>query len=281
VIVTSEIERVKIGGALLSVPRGHTLSFFRGAFPRYDRFLGLLASQLPRGSIVVDIGSNVGAIVAEMSHQNRSLTFICVEPSSYFRGFLISNLETLKSTSGVVASVVENPIGFSKGAPLVSSAGTARFSVLEDSGMTDEKKLETALLDFVTLDSLCLDLKAAVSLVKVDVDGWDFEVLESGAVFLNEERPDLYFEVDPFSEDTRRGYLDFWPKLRKFGYIHMIIFDNFGNYLTSSSEFDDAIFFIMKSGLPYKEKNSFYYVDIYVTTDEIRFDHMVSQVSDS
>jgi hypothetical protein len=116
----------RVGGALLVRPNGHTLRFCRSAFPRYDRFLGLVAGYLPKGSIVLDIGFNVGAVGAEMSHLSRELTFLCAEPSLIFRGFLLQNISTLEQSRGIEVSVVPSSIGFDKNAALVPAAATAR-----------------------------------------------------------------------------------------------------------------------------------------------------------
>jgi hypothetical protein len=182
-------------------------------------------------------------------------------------------MATLKRLWGTDVRVVENPIGFSKNVSLVHASATARY---KDEGDDSEKSKDSS---YTSIDNLCRPLNMPVSLIKVDIDGWDFEALLSGASVLRTQHPDLFFEVDPFDHFTRMGYLDFLPKLEDFGYTHLIIFDNFGNLLDATSDWSSATDFVSKSGFPFRERGSFFYVDIYATANMERFTALHQAVS--
>jgi tRNA G46 methylase TrmB len=79
----------------IKLPPGHELPEYREVYPKYDTFLGKLARILPPGSTVIDIGANVGDLLASMITQNKELNFLCIEPDSLFFEYLVSNSKRL------------------------------------------------------------------------------------------------------------------------------------------------------------------------------------------
>jgi hypothetical protein len=72
----------------------------------------------------------------------------------------------------------------------------------------------------VTLDDVLLN-RGGVDFVKVDTDGFDFEVLRGAERLLREQRPLLFFELAPYLLD---GALDELAWLQSLGYRQLSCF---------------------------------------------------------
>jgi hypothetical protein len=78
---------------------------------------------------------------------------------------------------------------------------------------------------------------SAISLIKIDVDGFDWDVIESGIDEIEDGRPYLFFEAQVFDLIGINGTIQVLEKLSKSDYI-FVIFDNFGNYATTTGDVD-------------------------------------------
>ena len=82
----------------------------------------------------------------------------------------------------------------------------------------------------LTLDAILENLNCKkVRLLKSDVDGFDFDILNSAKKVLLRELPLVYFECFYLQEWQKIGYIQQIHLLYESGYIDWIIFDNFGS----------------------------------------------------
>ncbi|WP_457831801.1 hypothetical protein, partial [Staphylococcus aureus] len=69
-------------------------------------------------------------------------------------------------------------------------------------------------------------------LIKIDTDGFDFQIIMSSAALLKAIQPVVFYEYAPFERPN--GVADgigSFQTLLQAGYEHFIFYDNFGHYL--------------------------------------------------
>jgi len=217
-------------GMTIFTPPGHRWKEYREVHPRYDRFLGELAAILPSQSVVIDIGANVGDSLALMGASNPNLNVLCVEPDPYFLRYLNKNVQiVLNSEFKGEIEVVKSFAGSPKSGSLVGGATTKVFKT-SDAGLdqffsTLEELADVALERFET---------PKVKLIKIDVDGYDWEVLDSGMDFIAKDNPIIFFEALVIHAEGLDGLGNTVESLRALDYSFGL-FDNFGNFVLESN----------------------------------------------
>jgi len=208
----------------LFLPPEHTLASIQRDHPLYDRFLPHLAKFLAAGSTVIDVGANCGDTLASMLDANTGLRFLCLEPDDSFYSYLrhtaagISEREPAASITLVKALVGKQV----KSASLDRSGGTSKAV----SG-TGEGALRSS-----TLDALAGQTQLQpVELLKVDVDGYDYDVIDSASALIERDRPLIFFECQHDNEAQKAAYVGTITRLARLGYSDWVVFDNFGNPL--------------------------------------------------
>ena len=239
------------------LPSYHKLPKLKARYPKYDQFLPFLAREFPDDGIVVDVGANCGDTFASIAVINSHLTQVVVEPDIEFLKYLHINICTIKSKyPELKVSVIPKAILRSeKVFGLVGNSGTKSMDFEETSELIPSQSLDEVLAE--------LDLEK-VSLVKVDVDGFDFEVLLSGSAGLSKIKNALiYFEMDVSNFEQLEGYLELYGALGDIGYSHWYLFDNFGNFLFESDSFSQMSS-AMKYSLGQKSNSqpSIFYFDV-------------------
>ncbi|MHA6279847.1 FkbM family methyltransferase [Salinimicrobium sp. CAU 1759] len=248
----------RIGNHELLLPPDHLLPIFQKKHRLYDRFLPHLVGFLNEGGVVVDVGANVGDTTIAML-QNCNNKIVAIEPSEKFFGYLRRNIETLPpfKKDRIESHKIFIGTGNIKG-EFFHTNGTAGIK-----GDNESKSPQ-----FTTLDKL---LKfSSVELLKVDTDGYDYDVLLSAKEILKKSEPILFWENQIDSELQRNGYNHLYEVLRSGGYKHVFIFDNFGNLLLENSNFANVK--DLNSYVSVMDRNNstrtFYYTDILAATDK-------------
>ena len=176
----------------IDLPDGHTLPQYQQQYRLYDRFLPHLAKYL--SGDVIDIGANVGATMAAMACANPQLEFLCVESSPATYVALQQNKKIVEEKLSVKVRIARAEIGSQK----------------------------------TTMDALIAEFDYKPDLIKVDVDGFDYDVLNS---FNFEQKPMLFFEADYRSPDALMSYVKCVEKLVEKNYQYFYLFDNFGEFV--------------------------------------------------
>jgi FkbM family methyltransferase len=199
----------------------HALDSFRGRFPLYDvqypRLSSIVGAAAP-GATILDVGANIGDSVALCRLEGCRAPIVAVEPSEIYFPFLVHNIATLPDLYGdttAVQAYVGNPL---HALSLDHAHGTAT-SVMNKTGVVGASQIPTfPLQHFKT---------TRMSLVKIDTDGYDAEILRSSLDFLSGEQPILWAEA----VITGAGQLGDWAELManlSSSYVFVTAFDNFG-----------------------------------------------------
>ena len=254
-----------IGRFSIELSPGHALHHYQSVHPFYDKFPLFITKYLPGGTDVIQVGANVGDTLASMVTGNSSLNFFCIEADSGFFDFLRTNIETMHTFCKFEVEAINKMV-----------AQEINFKSLEGSSGT-KKGVEATpgddLLETVSLDKLFESREMRnVSLLMVDVDGFDFDVIKSAQKIIEQSSPILYFEVMPLNEGTTEKYLELMENLELSGYLHWSVFDNFGNLMLNDVTREVAAQVLTYSLLQNLAKGtrSIYYLDIYCSTEKYR-----------
>lgn len=251
-----------IGKHPIVLPASHMLPVYQAKYELYDRFLAFLCATITNSNgLIIDIGANVGDTAYAMA-QACNNKIVCIEAEPSFFSLLCKNLDSLpydKNRFQAYNTLVGT--GHYNGV-LVKSDSTASVHTVDGCVKSH----------YVTLDQFILDTlnDARITLIKVDTDGFDGDVLISGLNLINRQRPLLFWENQFDTPDQRQSFLNLYDSLEKLGYKTLWIFDNFGAPLLSDAGFD-ALRSINNYLTVLNDKHSartFYYVDVLASTDE-------------
>jgi FkbM family methyltransferase len=204
------------------------LPVYRSRHHQYDTFLPILVRQLGAAGIVVDVGANVGDTLAGMSHENRSLRYVCIEPDDEFFRYLRNNLSRLEKQHGSLSvELIKALVGDGDKVASLRGQGGTKSAVADGGGVRSRP------LDVLVPKSD----HPLVRLIKSDVDGFDYEVIRSATAIRRCCAPILYFECQFVSEEQRRGFDCLISDLIEDGYRNWVVFDNFGGLMLETSDF--------------------------------------------
>jgi FkbM family methyltransferase len=172
--------------------------------------IALLKSHTSPGDTVIEVGANVGAhtlLLAKLV--GPSGTVYAFEPTEYAQGKLRTNMELnpdLKARIVIRSELVTNHAGQTPVRRIKSS-----FPIR--SGGTPDEVVGAAA---VALDNEEFD---RVNLLKIDVDGYDFKVLEGAAKLLERFKPYVLIELYEAALNAQGDSVrDIFGLLRSHGY---------------------------------------------------------------
>lgn len=250
--------KYSIGKYQLNIPNNHPLPQYQKSNRLYDRFLPVLVKYLNSDKIIIDVGANVGDTTIAMIQNCKNLIY-SIEPSESFYPYLEINIKRLISSDKVRVKCINKFIGTGDfNGNLLHSKGTASVTTTRNSNV----------INYKTLDSIIEENKD-VELIKVDTDGYDFDVLKSSENILLKSEPILYWENQMFEDFQIQGFNDLYEFLQKIGYKYVYIFDNFGNLIIEESDFETLK--QINSYVLSMDKNqstrTFFYTDILASTE--------------
>lgn len=215
----------------IKLPAYHFLPVYQRIHPKYDRFLPHLVKYFPNESSIVDVGANCGDTLAGMVDKNPKLQYICVEPDQDFYDELQSNIYRIKEAHPNLNVVIKkNLVGKSiKNVSLDGFGGTKHAVVGMGSLMTK------------SLDEILGEINpTTVRLLKSDVDGFDYDVIDSARKFIESKHPIIFFECQNNFEYQKKGFEGTIAWLKSIGYIDWVLFDNFGELVLRTDNIENV-----------------------------------------
>lgn len=216
-----------IGLFKLQLPFSHQLPFILKSSPHYSTNLARIAKHVCgkyNDLRVIDVGANVGDSVA-LLRTEAMFSILCIEGDDYFFSILEANMVKFSDVHLAKTYVGEsteelNVASFELG-------GTAHLGHMESGGIPIQlKKISTILKDN--------PLFKKAKMLKIDTDGFDNKILRGSVDFLEDSKPIIFFEYDPFflSQQNEDG-LSIFNVIAKFGYRKLLIYENYGEFLVS------------------------------------------------
>jgi FkbM family methyltransferase len=238
-------QKIKIGSRIIILPPGHPLSMWASLYKDYDNFLSKLVKGMNSNESIIDVGANVGDTLFRFINTNPKPNYFSIEADKYFFKYLKKNKELLEKEIQHKVTLINVLVGKNLKGNLAqkSNLGT-KFLVESSDG------LETKSLDEIIIDKNIQNIK----LIKVDVDGYDYNVLLSAMNEINKNKPSLFFE---YMSLNKIEYIKLIKMLYKIGYSEWTIINNHGFTIFEKKYYKDVLEYINL------EKNSKIPIDIY------------------
>ncbi len=192
-----------------------------------------LAGLVEDDAWIVDVGSNVGASLLQMLAVRPAARAIAIEPSARYLSCLRHNLNEAGFSH---AQIVPVALGQCPGEIWLYN-NTTSASVLNIHYCGFEP-LGRQLAKMRTLDDV-MRHRGRASFIKVDTDGYDMEVLRGAGAVLREDRPVVYFELEPRLLHQAPDVDLAW--LQSLGYRHLACLDASGQYIGITDDPGKAI----------------------------------------
>ena len=211
-------QSIKIGKFDLILPPNHLFTFYKKKYKNYDNFLVYLAKYLNNKDSLIDIGANVGDTLFQIISKNHNFDYYCIEGDKYFSSYLKRNIKSLEKSKQKRIKVFEEIVGENLKGNLIGSGGTKCF-------VHNKKGKKSKSLNKI----VCHNKINNIKLIKIDVDGLDYNIINSGLKIIKKNNPIIYFELMIVDEFSLRNYMNTISKLNKIGYKFWTILDNYGN----------------------------------------------------
>jgi FkbM family methyltransferase len=230
--VADPVVTVRVHALPLHMRFSHPNPLYAAVAPFYDTALPRLCSFVRerQGWLqLVDVGANVGDTIAAVDAAVPDGSYLCVEPNADNVALLHDNTRAMRSR-GVRVVCEEVLCGETTGAVagvLVENRGNSflehRASDATDS-LTDS--LPVARLDDLVARNAGFE---RINVLKIDTEGYDFQVLRGAPRLVSEQKPALFFEFIPelmrSMGDEPLAMFDF---LAAQGYATALAYDNKG-----------------------------------------------------
>lgn len=245
-------------GKPLHLPLSHALPIYLKQYQFYDRLPGRISEYMhdKYGFIkCIDVGANIGDTIAAF-YKDEKDRFLAIEANKKYWEYLLVNW-------GSNANIK------TQFCLCTSESGTNTFNILEKAGTAAAvysergSEIETRSLDDLVASNPSF---ADFNILKIDTDGYDFEVIEGAKNIISNRLPIILFECDSFSNSN---YINDCLKILKLfedcGYNQFLLYDNFGHLMGKYSLADSYCF---RNLLFFQLTSSFYYFDILIMKDD-------------
>lgn len=213
--------RYRIGEFTITLPAEHALWLYQAEHPHYDRFLPHLTRFVKAHEGIIDVGANVGDSLAAMVNANPAPTFLCVEADETFYRYLTENISAIKARRG---DVQIHPVKCLVGKQVVSARLEGKQGT-KHAVMTGDGSVTSRPLDEIVATTPGVP---RIRVIKTDVDGFDYDVIDSAIPLIIKDKPLIFFEYDCSTEMQRAGFERMLSSLEAHGYCDWAVFDNFG-----------------------------------------------------
>jgi FkbM family methyltransferase len=217
----------QIGPYRIRLAENGQLLNYKDAFHLYDtavaKIAGSLRAKYP-ALRAIDIGANVGDTAA-LIRESAEIPVLCIEGDPALIPLLRENAARLGPGVEMEHSFV-GPDGMAMNLEAADDLGrnTCLVEAIDPLGSVRLRSLRSILTDHPDF--------AGSKLLKIDTEGFDFDILRQSLEFILEAKPAIFFEYDPhFRPAEPCAGLDAIDKLIGAGYSDFIYYDNFGNFL--------------------------------------------------
>jgi FkbM family methyltransferase len=178
----------------------------------------LITALLPKEQpTICEVGSNIGASLLQILAAKPRATVFAFEPSERFRPLLLKNL-----AAAGAGRVEVLPLLLGRRPGQVWLHNNTSSASVKRSEYDGHQPRGGQLAEMSTLDQ-ALESLDALDLLKIDTDGYDFEVLRGGERLLGRLRPVIFFELAVQLLDDAKADL-MW--LQSQGYRNLVCFSS-------------------------------------------------------
>ena len=222
---------IYIGNKKIILPPEHLLSLYESVYPKYDRFLPTVIGKIKENEVIIDIGANIGDTLFRLLNVNSKPYYYCIEADNFFFEYLQKNKQSLDINIKNKIILIKTLVGDQLKGNL-SETTTGTKSLIESDSGTKSKKLDDIILEHKIKN---------IKLIKVDVDGFDYNILFSAINEIKNSKPDIFFEYMPLDLLGKKNYLRLIEKLNKIGYSNWTMLDNYGSVIFENKSYIELI----------------------------------------
>ena len=222
---------IYIDSKKIILPPGHLLSLYESVYPKYDRFLPTVIGKIKENEVIIDIGANIGDTLFRLLNINTRPYYYCIEADNFFFEYLQKNKKSLDVNIQNKIILIKTFVGDQLQGNL-SETTTGTKSLIESDLGIKSKKLDDIIMEYKIKN---------IKLIKVDVDGYDYNILFSAINELKNNKPDIFFEYMPLDESGKKKYLKLIEKLNEIGYSKWTMLDNYGSIIFENKGHIDVI----------------------------------------
>ena len=222
---------IYIDNKKIILPPGHLLSLYESVYPKYDKFLPTVIGKIKENEVIIDIGANIGDTLFRLLNINTRPYYYCIEADNFFFEYLQKNKKSLDVNIQNKIILIKTFVGDQLQGNL-SETTTGTKSLIESDLGIKSKKLDDIIMEYKIKN---------IKLIKVDVDGFDYNILFSAINELKNNKPDIFFEYMPLDESGKKNYLRLIEKLNEIGYSNWTMLDNYGSIIFENKSYIDVI----------------------------------------
>lgn len=184
----------------------------------------LLGAFVDKSTIAADVGANIGLTTLFLGQ--RASKVVGFEPSPSTYGFLKRNIECAKLGNCTVENI---GLGSRRSESEISFAQTDRSGGFISDSMKPSAGHVTERISVEALDAVWDRYADGLNFIKIDVEGYEQEVIEGGRAVIARCKPTIVLELNHWCLNAfrRRSVPDFFDFLREvFPYIYAVDRDN-------------------------------------------------------
>lgn len=250
---------IKFSDLEIKITPDHLLSYFKNKYPFYNEFLPIVSKYLNKNTIFIDVGANCGDTLFSIFEKNKDLFFYCFEADKEFFEYLKFNKQRIGKIYKVnkirlFNRLIGNEI---KKGSLSGKFGTKK---IDNTFNKDIPTIKTKKLDHFFSKE-----EKIISFLKSDVDGFDYDILNSSLKIIKKHKPIIFFECESTNNENLKKYLKIISKLNKLNYCNFTLFNNYGDLILSTNKIG-----IVKKKIKYQtfNKKNKYFFDILMYTQK-------------
>jgi FkbM family methyltransferase len=238
----------KLGEYKIILKHNHMLDKYQSLFPLYDKFLPLLCSDFK--GLIVDIGANIGDTSIAIFSKNKSSFIVGVEPDDTFYNECIANITINNLNSRFLA--VNKFVSTTHGKFIVDKNTTSSTGSMSKGELGAGESNTISFSELMTL--IPEEEKQAFELIKIDTDGFDWDIINSFSEYALNHRLKprfVFLEMQTFlnndesktinRDECANKYGTSLQKLFEAGYNLFCLFDNFGTHIKTTGSIDEIL----------------------------------------
>lgn len=208
--------------------------------------------------IVIEVGANIGASTRVIADSFKHSNFVLVEPAARFRRYLRKNVQ---SFSERVIAIEKRLIGNVTGQKIqLVTNFTSGSATSPDYGA---ELRTTEYPSTITLDDLTNEFAlTSVDFLKVDTDGYEYEVFSGGMQMIERFKPLIFCEFSPSDLTRLRPGKELIKLLLDMECAMFLVFSPSGRFLGIGNGYEEI--------MSLKDKN--YYVDFFTLPKGSRYE---------
>ena len=167
--------------------------------------------------IIVDIGSNIGSVTLPLANSFKKSKIYSIEPTVYAFGKLKENVNlnpNLKKRIKILNYFISK-----KKEKIKFVHSSWKLDNNDKKHNVHRGTLKKTFNKSISLDDLLKKNRIPIKLIKIDVDGYELDVLKSAEKTLKKAKPIIYFELAPYLyKEIGYKFDDLFNYLKKLNY---------------------------------------------------------------